>query len=294
MAAMSGFDRNICSDKLLYIDLLKKVLTASIYEESGWYIIERSDPTWDKSRSFVANASKYIRQIIDNLEVESKSKRSLLIVKKRSLTAEARDQGAYWPLMGLTMVGRARLDNVQDCIEHVISNNIPGDIIETGAWRGGVTILARALLKLYGITDRKVWVADSFEGLPRPKSEADGWDYSKVDFLKVSLDTVKANFDSFGMLDNQVVFLKGWFSETLPTAPIDRLAVLRLDGDLYSSTMDSLANLYDKVSPGGFVIVDDYNSWPSCKAAVSDFIDRRKISADIHEIDSSGVYWQVT
>jgi len=290
---MSGSDLDVSGVKSLYIDLLKKTLAASIYEESSWSIIERARLTWDKQRSFSENTIMYIKQTLRNVAVWLAYTRSYFILKKNMFNGEARYEGRDWPLFGLTMVGRQRLDNMQTCIECVIANNVPGDIIETGVWRGGVTIFARALLKLYGITDRKVWVADSFEGLPRPKSEADGLDYSDIGLLKVSLEQVKANFERFDMLDKQVVFLKGWFSDTLPTAPIERLAILRLDGDLYSSTMDSLESLYHKVSPGGFVIVDDYHSWPSCKAAVSDFIEKRKITADIRDIDISGVYWQV-
>ncbi len=264
-----------------------------MYEASSWSIIQSTHPKWDKNKKFATNIIEYIKQIVNNIEISSKQKRNLFILKKKIFDSHARENGLDWPLFGLTMVGRRRLDNMQTCIESVIANNVPGDIIETGAWRGGVVILARALLKLNGISDRKVWVADSFEGLPRPKSEADGYDFSEVDLLKVSLEEVKANFDKFGLLDEQVVFLKGWFCDTLPTAPIERLAILRLDGDLYSSTMDSLDNLYDKVSPGGFVIIDDYHGWYSCKAAVSDFIEKKKIAADIQEIDGSGVYWQV-
>ena len=110
--------------------------------------------------------------------------------------------------------------------------------------------------------------------------------------LAVSLDAVRANFQRYGMLDDQVVFLKGWFRDTLPTAPVDRLAILRLDGDLYESTMAALVALYDKVSIGGFVIVDDYGAYPSCRAATIDFRASRSISERMYDIDGSGVFWQ--
>ena len=136
----------------------------------------------------------------------------------------------------------------------------------------------RALLKLHGVTDRKVWCHDSFEGLPVPnafdKKLQKLSDYSDRDYLAVSLDQVKANFARFGLLDDQVMFLKGWFHDTLPTAPIERISLLRLDGDLYESTMDALTNLGHKVSPGGYVIVDDYNSWTGCHQAVNDYRQR--------------------
>ena len=94
------------------------------------------------------------------------------------------------------------------------------------------------------------------------------------------------------MLDQNVAFLKGWFSETLHQAPIKSLAVLRLDGDMYESTMDSLKALYAKVSPGGFVIIDDYGAIEACKKAVTDFREENGITAEIIDIDKIGVYWR--
>jgi O-methyltransferase len=114
-----------------------------------------------------------------------------------------------------------------------------------------------------------------------------------INYLKVSLDEVKANFAKFNMLDDQVMFLKGWFKDTLPTAPIAKLAILRLDGDMYESTMNALDALYVKVSPGGFVIVDDY-VLPTCKKAIHDFRDRHKIDEPLEPIDNMAVFWRVS
>jgi O-methyltransferase len=146
---------------------------------------------------------------------------------------------------------------------------------------------------LHGVTDRVVWVADSFEGLPKPTSGEDGWDVSYVKYLSVSLEQVKSNFERFGLLDDQVRFLKGWFCDTMPTAPIKQLAILRLDGDLYTSTMDVLRNLYHRVSPGGYVIVDDYYSWESCRRAVTDFLRESGLQPQIQQIDVGGAFWKV-
>jgi O-methyltransferase len=154
----------------------------------------------------------------------------------------------------------------------------------------------RAVLKVRGVTDRRVWVADSFRGLPPPNPErypVDRGDHlHTIRALAVSLDAVRDNFARYGMLDDQVVFLEGWFRDTLPTAPIERLAILRLDGDLYESTTDALSTLYDKVSVGGFVIVDDYGAYPSCRAATIDFRASRRVTERMYDIDGSGVFWQ--
>jgi len=243
-------------DRLIdaYLDLMKKALSASLYEESAWVMIE---PPKLKLSS-LKNPLHFSRDLLKYFVVNTIRRKSMYIIKPISFDAAKRDEGKDWPLIAYTMIGHKRLDNVQKCFEDVLKNNIPGDLIETGAWRGGTTIFMRAMLRAYGITDRKVWVADSFEGLPRPVNSDDGWDLSQVDYLKVSLEQVQSNFEKFGLLDEQVQFIKGWFSDTLPTAPIEKLAILRLDGDMYSSTMDSLKNLYYKVSIGGYIIADDY------------------------------------
>ena len=201
------------------------------------------------------------------------------------------------------MLPKSRFDNLEYCINDVIKNNIPGDLIETGVWRGGATIFMRAVLKANHVTDRIVWVADSFEGLPEPNAEkfpieakAHAGPVMRKAYqnFAVSLEVVKKNFSDYGLLDEQVKFLKGWFKDSLPTAPIERLALLRLDGDYYESTMDSLVSLYDKLSVGGFVIVDDYGeaNWTYCRKAVDDFRSSRNIVSSLSQVDSKCFYWK--
>jgi Macrocin-O-methyltransferase (TylF) len=207
-----------------------------------------------------------------------------------------REAGKDWPASALSMIGAKRMLQLQRASEFVIERGVPGDFIETGVWRGGACILMRAVLAAWGVTDRRVWVADSFQGLPEPDAERYPKDAGNMlcvfDQLAVSADEVRAGFARFGLLDDQVRFLEGWFRDTLPSAPIDRLAILRLDGDLYESTMDALVALYDKVSPGGIVIVDDYGILESCRAAVTDFRSQRGVTEAIYRIDDSGVHWQ--
>jgi|HubBroStandDraft_6_1064221.scaffolds.fasta_scaffold188773_1 O-methyltransferase len=270
-----------------YLDLLKDCLAASIYEESAWRIVE-SAPQAPKG-TFKWSPLIAVRRFL----IAQLRKRRLLLVRMRPFDAAARVAGKDWPCFGYTMVGRARLDNIEWCIRDVLERNVAGDFIETGVWRGGSAIFMRAMLQIYGVKNRVVWAADSFEGMPVPENESDGWDMSAIEQLQVSLDEVKGNFSRFGLLDDQVKFLKGWFKNTLPTAPIARLAILRMDGDLYNSTMDALTNLYDKMSPGGYVIVDDYKGWPGCRRAVHDFLDRRQLNPEIREIDNDSVFWRV-
>jgi O-methyltransferase len=194
-----------------------------------------------------------------------------------------------------TMVGRKRLDNIQNCLARIKKDKVPGDVAETGVWRGGASIFMKGCLSAWGMEDRKVWVADSFEGLPVPsRAEDAGYDFSatKVPILAISLEDVQENFRRYDLLDDKVKFLKGWFRDTLHVAPISQLALLRLDGDLYESTMDGLKALYEKVSPGGFIIVDDFNDFEPCRRAVVEFREQHGITDPIELIDWAGAFWR--
>jgi O-methyltransferase len=243
----------------LYLDLLKKVLTRSLFVDGDLAI----DP-----RTGVHVATK----------------------------PSARAIGRDWPVEAETMVGLRRLENIQACVTDVLRRGVPGDLIETGVWRGGAAIFMKAVLAALGDTERSIWVADSFAGLPRPDPErypadADSRFYKKK-FLAVPVEEVMANFARFGLLDERVRFLIGWFKDTLPAAPIERLAVARLDGDMYESTMDALRNLYPKLSVGGYLIIDDYAGVAACRQAVEDYRAEHGIDEPIEEIDWTGRYWQ--
>jgi O-methyltransferase/demethyldecarbamoylnovobiocin O-methyltransferase/8-demethyl-8-(2,3-dimethoxy-alpha-L-rhamnosyl)tetracenomycin-C 4'-O-methyltransferase len=243
----------------LYLELFKKVLTNVIYQDSSLPNEFTPSTSYDQ---------------------------------------EVRAVGMDWPTVAHTMVGMKRLDNVHWCLDRVLADRVVGDFIETGVWRGGVCIFMRAFLLAHGCTTRRVWVADSFQGIPTATGESHPFDQEMAlhqhnDVLGVTLEAVRENFRRYGLLDDQVEFVPGWFKDTLPVAPIDRLALLRLDGDLYESTMDALDNLYPKLSVGGFVIIDDYLI-PSCREAVHDFRARFHIEDTIHPIDGIGVYWRRT
>lgn len=274
-------DVSISVPESLYLDLLKQVLTRTGLDETSRPLFSRSGP---------------VRRLVNPLLANTLSRFHLEL--RRQGNPETRSAGRDWPSSAETMIGMARLDNLQQCIMATLDSNVPGDLIETGVWRGGSTIFMRAVLRVRGITDRVVWVADSFQGLPKPDTErypADAGDEHWTNpGLGVSLEEVRANFAKYRLLDDQVRFLPGWFRDTLPSAPVDQLAVLRLDGDMYESTKVALDALYPKLSPGGFLIVDDYNSVPGCRAAVDDYRREHAVSCPIIEIDWTGVYWRKT
>jgi hypothetical protein len=244
----------------LYLDLLKKSLTNTIFETEP-------DIDDDEFRFTIQFASHYVNS------------------------------------NSVSMLPVVRFDNVRECVENILKDEVPGDLIEAGVWRGGVVIFMRALLNLHGVTDRVVWAADSFEGLPEPDPERfpleakvqSGPVFQKVyRNLAASLEEVERNVAAYVGLDDQVRFLKGWFRDTLPNAPIGKLSLIRADGDFYESTRDTLVSLYDRLSVGGYVIVDDYgqDSWTYCRRAVDEFRAERGIMDPMQRVDSTCVYWR--
>jgi O-methyltransferase len=209
---------------------------------------------------------------------------------------QTRGWSKMWPARAQTMIPGPRLSHLRGLVEATLSEGVPGDYIETGVWRGGACILMRAVLAAYGVTDRKVFAADSFEGLPRPDARRYPADRRDKLFsfsqLAVSEAEVRRNFAAYGLLDDQVVFLKGFFRDTLPALTNERFALLRLDGDMYESTMDALTHLYDRLSEGGYVVVDDYGILGSCRRAVHDFLDSRGLAPTISPVDDAAVWWK--
>lgn len=196
----------------------------------------------------------------------------------------------------VSMLPGHKLDTLRYCIEDCLKNSIQGDIIETGVWKGGATIYCAGILKAHGNTDKKVFVADSFAGLPPP--DAGKWPHDKGDTsyqrtdLAISLEEVKENFRAFHLLSENIVFVKGFFEQSLQSAGIGRLAVLRLDGDMYGSTMTVLEQLYHKLEVGGYLILDDWLI-SGARQALLDFRERKGIQEDMYE-DFSGIFWKKT
>ena len=189
----------------------------------------------------------------------------------------------------LTMLEPLILDNVEYCINQCNINKIEGDFVETGVWKGGSVILAYNLYKQSG-QKRKVYVYDSFEGLPKPNGEKYPIDLGDIHWtlkeLAVSLEDVKDNFKLFSDIDESVVFVKGWFKDTMPVNNIEKISILRLDGDMYESTIDVLDYLYPKLSIGGFCIIDDF-AHKGAHTAVMDYRKKHNILDDIITIDES-------
>jgi len=269
----------------LYLDLLKKAILGELYVENELRLLYLRD-CLKGTQAFDMATYLDIRRRREAAFEEYVTGRAVGINYKRSLENLGFQH---------TMIGRKRLENIDYCLDVILRDRITGDAIECGVWRGGAALYMRGFFAAHCVTDRVVWLADSFEGLPPPSCAPDeGLDLSadKFPMLAIDQDTVKELFERYGLLDQQVRFIKGWFKDTLHSAPIKRLSLLRLDGDLYESTRDALNALYSKVEVGGFIIVDDYGLLPMCQQAVSEFRERHGITEPIQEIDWSGVYWR--
>ncbi|MGH2841706.1 MAG: TylF/MycF/NovP-related O-methyltransferase [Solirubrobacteraceae bacterium] len=259
-----------------YLELLKGALAHTLY-------------------AHVDGGINYRRNVLGRALFAALRARDIVPVRIGPRAARERMQGNDWPVFAQTMVGRARLDSLQRCVEDVIDADVPGDLIEAGVWRGGASIFMRGVLKARGVTDRVVWACDSFEGLPAPDPRYPPdtgaiWHWWKP--LSVSLEEVTAHFARYGLLDDNVRFVKGWFEDTLPGLHDRRWALIRLDGDMYRSTTDALTHLYPNLSPGGYLVIDDYGGVDACRQAVHDYRDEHGVTEPIKRIDWTGAYWQ--
>ncbi|EOD09480.1 hypothetical protein EMIHUDRAFT_96747 [Emiliania huxleyi CCMP1516] len=223
---------------------------------------------------------------------------------------------ANWPKVGTTMVGHKRLKNIVNLLLDARAANVSGSYVECGVWRGGMSIFAKAAIEVYQMK-RRVYLCDSFQGLPLPRSGSlrpDETVYTAQwvnDSLAKSEYIVTRNFGRHGVPMNGVRLVPGFFVNSLPKlrdqlkGRSERLALLRLDGDMYDATMDILYNLYDLVEVGGFVIMDDFGwaegtnaSKPSlwgAKNAVLDFRAVHKIEDHahvFHNIDDAGAWFR--
>jgi O-methyltransferase len=261
----------------LYLDLMKRALTRALTARG----LERH--TFKTKRWIYP----IIKRVLDHRHLE--------LVRIKPSTPEDYLESGHAATNRVedaeTMLGTRQLDHMQAAIVKILDEKILGDVLEAGVWRGGMTIFMRAVLKAYAVTDRTVWVVDSFEGLPEIDRSLDRFEWNTGD-MAIPLEEVKQAFERYGLLDSQVTFLKGLFSATLPTCLVPALAILRVDADLYSSTVDALRNLYPRLSSGGYAIFDDYMNLPDCRRAIDEYRNAHGIAEPIVRIDKRAVFWR--
>lgn len=289
MAAMAKADH-------VYVEQLKKRLVKKASGESSAALgvtlaqcISLLNEAEQKFRPWLEPSGTTVQSRLDKLVCDGRFSPDMLQQYLNSMHPDLTPDTMCTPVL---------LNHVHWCVADVIHNHVPGDLIETGVWKGGIPVLMRGILQAYGIPDRKVWVADSFSGLPTADPEKNLDDaiwfhlFGPIDHLRIPLNYVRSVFRKHELLDDQVCFLEGWFSETLPAAPIDKLAIMRLDGDWYESTRDALEALYPKLSPGGWVIIDDYGLPFDCSKAVDEYRATHGIAEPLLAVNDHAVCWQ--
>jgi O-methyltransferase len=204
----------------------------------------------------------------------------------------------------LTMVSYERLWATLMACKYVVDQNIDGDFVECGVWRGGNAIVAAEIFKLYN-SPKKVWLFDTFKGMTAPTEEdvriSDG-KLAKHRYLSddrgthnewcyASIDDVRNNFIKKGLLSKNVVFVEGDILETLNNTPPEvpsKISVLRLDTDWYESTKMELEILYPALSVGGCLIIDDYGAWSGSKKATDEYFQKLNRRPFLQYTDKTG------
>jgi cephalosporin hydroxylase/predicted O-methyltransferase YrrM/glycosyltransferase involved in cell wall biosynthesis len=258
-----------------YLDLLKAALLNEHYLENEVrisYLLERAEGGQRADLPKVHDPERHLRNMVNSRRQE----------RRAGLPSPGPDAAFAY-----TTIGRARLDNLQTCLDTIREHLVDGDLVECGTGRGGGAIFLRGYLEAHEMIGRKVWVADTFRGPEGPAGPAGDRPPSQ----QAHLNIVRNGFDRFGLLDQRVRFLQGEPADTLPDAPIEKVALLRVDSPEQDRVQSTLECLYDKLTLGGFVVIDNYRA-EGCRKAVETFRADRGIGEPIERVDWSAAYWR--
>jgi hypothetical protein len=267
-----------------YLELLRRCLTRDVIQEP--FAPASARPASVKG-FLLESAQKAI------------ARKGLTIVRHDETTEEDRVEGRGWPASAETMMGLRRLEFFQSCLVDIIKNGLPGDLFEAGCWRGGAVIFMLGVLRALGDTSRRVWAADSFRGYPAPTGQSFDVDhhlFRRSDYFSISRAEFEKNVRRYGLLGPRLHVLEGWFSESIPAAPIEKVSLIRIDVDGYEGVRDTLKLLYPKLSLSGYVLIDDIRQ-PGAKRAVDEFFAESGLSEEILQVpqaDPRAVYWRKT
>lgn len=211
----------------------------------------------------------------------------------------------YDKVKDFTMTSSQRIVSLCNAVDYLEKNNIEGDLVECGVWKGGSIMAAIDTLLKYNSTKRSIYLYDTFEGMPLPtehdikKGGISGAGLSAEEIYKnsgpddlvwcySSLDEVKQNVAKMGYPAERVHYIKGKVEDTIPGTIPQKIALLRLDTDFYESTAHELEHLYPLLVPGGVLVIDDYGEWEGARKAVDEYITNNKLRILLNRIDSTG------
>jgi O-methyltransferase len=198
-----------------------------------------------------------------------------------------------------SMTSEERLYAVNKAIDYVVKNNIKGDIIECGVWRGGSSMCAMLSLLSLNNNDRTFYLYDTFEGMTEPtEQDKDSLGNEAKTYYEnrkkttddmmwcyAPIDDVKKNIRSTNYPENLVNYVKGKVEETIPETTPESIAVLRLDTDWYESTYHEMVHLFPKLVKGGVLIIDDYGHWTGARKAVDQYFKENNIQMLLNRVD---------
>lgn len=229
---------------------------------------------------------------------------NLRLVDRRStqwqtsdLESDARFQAIFAKCESFTMTSPERMYSLHRAVDYLVANEIPGDFVETGVWRGGCSMMSALTLLDNGESDRNLWLYDTYEGMVEPTAIDRSFDgqsaqslfESTPDWCAASLDDVRTNMYSTAYPKSHMRFIEGRVEDTIPAAGVpDRIALLRLDTDWYVSNKHELENLFPLLVSGGVLIVDDYGHWAGVRKAVDEYLAANDIKGMLHRIDYTG------
>lgn len=210
--------------------------------------------------------------------------------------------GRIESVLPFTMTSIERISALIDAVDYVVDQQIQGDFVECGVWRGGSMMAIAKTLLSRNQNDRQLWLYDTFEGMSAPEAcDIDHVGSTAAELLKLqspddpasiwcqcSLEEVRTNLDSTGYPDGGIRYVKGPVEKTLPEQIPKRIALLRLDTDWYQSTKHELTHLFPRLVDGGVLVIDDYGHWKGCRKAVDEYIKTNKISILLNRIDYTG------
>ena len=258
-----------------YLDLLRDALLDEHYLENELrieHLLECVSTGEDVDYGRLANPVRYMATVLRQRQQERRT--GELPLGDASATGTS-DGLAYAGL------GRFRLNHIEACLEAIRDQGVEGDLVDSGTGRGGAAMFMCGFLAVHEMADRRVWVADRFDS----RGSTEDFEFAH-DF-----NTVRDGFARFGLLDDRVVFLQGPPSETLAGAAVGEIGLLRVASEDPEEVGAVLGALYDRVTPGGFVVVDGYGA-PACESAVDEFRSARGIVEPLERVDWSAAAWR--
>ena len=246
---------------------------------------------------------KKLLNILTKRSVEVNFKTEVIdpyLTTQRDFTKEEKEEIFF--VRNYTMTSDERLVTLSRSIKYLFDNDIEGDIVECGVWRGGSMMLAANKLRNLKCLNKKIFLFDTFQGMTEPSEVDIAWDSISAQERLVNeprfegrnawcystLDEVKSNLFKTQYPKENIFFIEGKVENTLPSNLVDKISLLRLDTDWYESTKHELECLFDKLVVGGILIIDDYGHWQGAKKAVDEFIKERKLKLFLNRIDYTG------